>query len=136
MFGAFRPTDVCAAQPSKRAFSCHRLCGSFERGKYANEQKRLAWSGTSSPRLKIGRKTGGECLGIGRDPVLVLVQEKKRQELMMELVKVLSRWINHRQCMVKAGTLSNADKYVDNTLTRQFHEAVSERIASSQSPAA
>ena len=61
-------------------------------------------------KRKLGRKMDGDCLGIGRDPMLIRL--RRRQEVMQLGTGVfLSR--NHRKRQIRMGILSNVDEHYD-----------------------
>ena len=74
-------------------------------------------------RLRLGRKIGGGCIGIGRDPMLVRLT--RRQEVMQLRIKKLP--LGYHGCKIKMKILSNVDEY-NNTLLEFLSGSLSPKL--------
>ena len=90
--------EFYAAQLSRPAYSCRRAFGSFEREAYGDGQRRLDWNGMNSPRLKRGRKTGGDCHGVGRGSMVLRIRNRM---LVMEPGRDVSPLRSQGSCQIK-----------------------------------
>lgn len=70
-------------------------------------------------KRKLGRKTDGGCLGIGRDPMIVRL---RRRQKVMRLGTGVFLLRKHRNRQIKMGILSNVDKYDD--FSQNSHETL------------